>query len=327
MMNEFNKIELERSHEIALIEDQLRPGGFLFEIASARVNELSPDASPIEVSRIVTPELKNGKPIEIRFELVDRANADPAVKQVLTENSSQIMDFANKFKLRKIVDGVRQPEDIELIDPDNAIFCIEGGANKTSVVRRGVAIKAMQEVYGMDLYDKALFQFGSDRKPTAESEISTVRELAGDYLKPGEFDEFDANLATAMADGYVANHSDESGNIVMINADISKPILHMIKITQVGGFKEGLEKLLKYTPEGLKQIIVSTNGQYREKIKVSVEAFGRDQGLDLGQTVALGDEPNDEFGFAGNIVRVPARPESAYTGEIALLYRLLNDLN
>jgi hypothetical protein len=325
-MTEFNKIEIERSHELGLIEEQLKPGGFLFDIASAKVKGLSIEATPEEVSFIIIPGLKDGKPAEIRFELVDKANADQAVKEATVTNSPRIMDFANRIGLRRIVDGVRQPEDIDLIDPVTAIFCVEGGANKTSVVRRGVAIEAMHETYGDDLSNKVLYQFGSDRRIKNDSEISTIRELAGDNLPEGEFDEFDANVATARADGYELVATEGSSLFLnMVSQDISKPHLCMVKTTQEGGFKEGLSQVAVDMPSEV-QIVISTNGQYREKAKVLTEAFGRQTGVDFSRTVALGDEPGDEFSFAGGIVKVPARPESAYTNDIALLYRLMSEL-
>jgi hypothetical protein len=325
-MGEFDiNRESMNARSAALIEEQLREG-FLHDIAIAKVENDPGAMTAEEVAEVIVPSPKAGEALQPRFTLVDKAEADLKVRAANTKNSGKIFEFASQLGIRRIVDGIRQPEDLELIDPQDAIFVVEGGANKTSVVRRGVAINAMHQIYGENLSELQLFQFGSDRPINSDSEIGTIRGLADNHLAEGDFTEFDANVATAKADGYVIDEQQSADNpdsLVLIHPNRNRPQLVMIKTKRVSGLEDGISGFKEALSKG-KQLVIATNGQYRAKARLQAELVAKTLGIDIKPVIVLGDEPGDSFPFADDVVTTPARPESAYTNDLVILYRLIN---
>ncbi len=329
--------EHEIAHTAALIENQLIPGGFLYDVAAAKA-EMPEGLSANEIAGIVLPEpapqTGSGVVLEARWTFVENAQAADGVKAANAANSDRIFETAIALGMRRIKDGERLPEDTGLIDPAKAVYVVEGGGNKTSVVRRGVAIKAMKEVYGDDISGNTLYQFGSGRAipPTrkdtsANPEHKTIRELAGEFLPEDTFTEFDANAATALAEGdFVDEDVDVSDNelnakqLVMKHA--TDPTLPRLVLVQPSGPR--LEEALNIFGKELegRQIVLATNGQYRAKGQSQVDLWAADRGVKMMPTVTLGDEPGDSFDFKDGQIVVPNRPESAYVNDFIVLRRL-----
>jgi hypothetical protein len=329
--------EHEIAHAAALIENQLLPGGFLYEVADAKA-EMPDGLSANEVAGIVLPEPApqsgSGVVLEARWTFVESAQAAEGVKAANEANSDRIFETAIALGMRRIKDGERLPEDTELIDPVKAVYVVEGGGNKTSVVRRGVAIKGMKDVYGDDISGNTLYQFGSSRAipPTRKDssvnpEHKTIRELAGDFLPEDTFTEFDANVATALAEGYVLKEdANVSGNDLVAKELIMRhgtdPTLPLLILVQPSGprLEEALDTFGKEL-EG-RQVVLATNGQYRAKGQSQVDLWAADRGVSTLPTVTLGDEPGDSFDFKDGQIVVPNRPESAYVNDFIVLRRL-----
>jgi hypothetical protein len=343
-MSEFTsspQAEVEIAHTAAIIEDQLR-AGFFVDIASAKVDVLPENLTPREVAEVILPEPKGSEVLEPRWTLVDKAEAAEATKIAIAANGERIISTIEALSLRKLVNGERQAETINKIDPEKAIFVVEGGANKTSVVRRGVAVKAMHEVYGDNLSSRTLYQLGGERmiaptrevtKPdgtketVANAEHKIIRDLAGDFL-PAEdaFTEFDANLATALAEGYeISTTYDTSDNdtisrkLELTHANSTHPRLVLIQPAGKG-LEAGFNALKSETEDN--QLVISTNGQYREKDMYQAEMWAKANDIKILSAVAVGDEPGDRFPFLDGEVVVPNRPEAAYINELVVLYRL-----
>lgn len=322
----------------ANVERELRPGGFLSDVARAKVEPLADDATAREVAEIIVPEPapqpQSGVVLEPRWTLVDEVEAARAVRTANAINSDRILSLAVCLGMRNLINEERIPEDVAWIDPMQAFFVVEGGGNKTSVVRRGVAIVAMHQLFGDKLSNHDLYQIGSGRiipsvrndRPNPEHKI--IRELAGEFLPEAAFTEFDGNLATALADGYelvdIADvHDDElvSRQLTLEHVDTEHPRLTLVKPT--GPRLEEALDALRHSVEG-KQLVIATNGQYRPKDVYQAELWARDRGVDMMSVVTLGDEPGDAFAFKDGEIVVPNRPEAAYINDMVVLWRLAN---
>jgi hypothetical protein len=325
----------------ATIEAQLTDG-FLNDVARAKVETLPDDISAAEIADIILPRPPTGEILAPRWTLIEKADALKAVSVVNTQNKEQIYETSRSLGLRFVAYGARQPERYETIDADRAVFVVEGGANKTSITRRGVAIKAMHEKYGDDLSSKTLYQLGTGRKITPtrtlkqpdgsskegpNAEFNTIRTLADEYLPVGEFTEFEASLATAQADGYViaekvnvdGDDTTEKKYVLSHSSDKYAPRLVLIQpsgVELMDGFTA-----LKPIING-NQLVMATNGQYREKDKYQAEIWALENKIDMLPTVALGDEPGDMFPYLDGQIEVPNRPETAYINDLIILWRL-----
>lgn len=320
-----------------VIESELQEG-FLREVAAAKVDELPTDALTHEIASIIVPEptpvAGSGVVLEPRWELVSGAEAAEAVRAATLQNEPRVLSVAQRVGMRLLTDEVRETEAYETIDPDRALFMVEGGANKTSIVRRGVALQGMRHVYGADLAGRELFQFGSGREippvrngaPNKEHEV--IRSVTdGLFSEDVTFTEFDANKATAIEDGYELSDipsldtAGVSQSEIMVHRQSRRPFLHLVQ-PRGPRFDEALTSL---NVAG-RQLVVATNGQYRPKHVLQSALWAQEQGIDNLSVVALGDEPGDVYRYAlGNVV-TPNRPASAYVNEMVVLWRLANRL-
>jgi hypothetical protein len=342
-------------HEVAqtaaLIEHEL-VNGYLRKIALAIVDSLPEDVTPGEIAEVILHQPPKGESLKPRWTLVDEAEAAESTRTAIAANTDRIISTVVTLGLRKILNGERQTEDIDKVDPEKAIFVVEGGANKGSVVRRGVAIKAMCEIYGDNLESETLYQFGSERiiSPTRKKnmpggttetvendEHRTICDLAGEFLpSKGSFTEFDATLATALAEGYeISTIHDDNQDVVakhrieMHHADPAKPKLVIIQPAGKS-LSAGFDAVWSETRHKT-QFVIATNGQYREKDVYRAKIWADTNSIDMLPAVALGDEPGDTFSFRDVEIRVPNRPETLYINELIVLYRMamrqLPDIN
>jgi len=330
------------THEVALIEDELR-SGFLGDIASVKFEGATlGDLTPAQTANVISPERDFKQPLPPRARMIEEDLSGESVKEKIASNGERIISRAEALQLRRLVNGERQSEDTHQIDREKAVFIVEGGAQKSSVIRRGVAEKAMHEVYGQNLSDKTLYQFSSSRKitPTKATkkngveevgpnpEHKTLCDLAGSFLsKDKEFTEFEAALATARADGYQIRNTevDENGKTIiqkleLVHEDLSRPKLVLIQPAGKGNLSAGYEAL---RPElAGKQLVIASNGQYRLKNRYRATQWINENNMDMLPPVTLGDEPGDTFSCGGKPLTTDPRAESVYVNEFIIAWRL-----
>jgi hypothetical protein len=244
MANEF--MERTRDLEVAFSN-----AGVMNEIAKVAI-----ELSPAETAEIILPEPTEGEPLDPRFQLVD--NAKDSIKSAAGERESELLSLATRLDMRR--EESLSDIDIARIHPDDAIWVVEGGANRTSVVRRQLAIEAMQRIYGDEIVEHTLYQFGSDRKVEPEKngkpnpEYRVVQEIAGNFLPHKEFwTEFDVNLASALQNGFEIEADDVGGSIANLVVRLRKegaPELVLLEPykTDSGGLEDGFSAVWYAAP-------------------------------------------------------------------------------
>lgn len=241
------------------------------------------------------------------------------------EHQEAVLDLATTLEMRREVS--LSDADFARIDPERAVWVIEGGANRTSVVRRALAIMAMAEVYGDKAESKTIYQFGStneerhiprqsDDKPNPEYVVA--QEIAGDYLPEDDsLNEFGLNIATALQSGYSVE--EDGGDVVTLSRDGS-PRLVMIA---VNGMKDGFDNVHDMIG-GLadRQLVIATNGQYRPKDELQARLWAQHNGVDTLPAVVLGDEPGFRVEHGGKTITTGDRGPLVYLNEMVTLQRL-----
>jgi hypothetical protein len=314
--------------------------GFLTAIAEAKVEGGLPSGHTAEeVAEIVRPEPVaepgSGPVLEPRWSLLPDEEAGPAVKETIAGLGTAILQAATALDMRRLGESGRLPEALDAID-DRARFLVESGANRTSIVRRGLAVIAMQLIHGDAVSERAVLQFGGNRniQPTradgsANPEHRIIRELTGDRFDEDQaFTEFEANVATAVADGYnqvnayQSPSSAVSKGVVLTRAE-GYPRLRVIQPTGPR-FDEALDTLVV----GDRQLVITTNGQYRPKARLQTGLWAARKGIDDVSVIALGDEGGDVFAYAGpsGDVDVADRPAGTYVNEFIVVWRLASRL-
>lgn len=278
--------------------------------------ETAADASNI----LMPPKPASGEP-KTRWQLLQDAKKE--VVAAAEGKERELIELAQALDMRR--EESLSDVDIARIDKERAIWLIEGGANRTSIVRRSLAISAMQQLYGDDLTDYSIYQFGSEAqkvpverngKPNPAYEIA--QEIAGDYLREGdELNEFGLNLATALQSGWTIESHD--GNTVILRQD-GMPDLVMSKVTTLrDGFDTIQADVGNLTD---RQFVIATNGQYRPKDELMALNWAKQRGISLLPTVVLGDEPGFTIEHRGKAIATAGRKPLVYLNEIVALQRL-----
>lgn len=338
-----------------------RPGesqaGFLAEIARAKHYAEFGEHMPIEISFVSTERMlekivkrvDEGKVLPPRWRLLDET--ERTVGGVVNSHGPSVMMLVRQLRMQRR----GATEDYTAIDPEKAVFTAEGGANKTSPVRRGVAERAMRAVFGDDLREQMLYQFGSnrlitphllDRKtnepildnetnlPKPNQEFTTIRALAPTLPADEPFTEFQANVATALADGYYLDGLPDYAigqdtvfpTIILDHDDSSRPSLCLVQ-PEGRGLPGALEALVDIKSLIGRQIVVASNGQYRAKNEVVLRQFAdKHPELGLMPGAAIGDEPGDVASYALGDIVTPTRPLSAYVNELPIYFRAAKEL-
>ncbi len=329
-VNEPNLIELRAAH----VENAHRPAGVLHEIAQTAVTDQS-ELGPSDVADIILPPKQPGDGYEARWELLEGSTA--MIKEAASVHQDDVYKLAQQLDLRKAesIDDI----DIARIDPRSAVWMVEGGANRTSVVRRQLALEAVQAVYGEQAVKQTIYQFGSDRtipkqkndQPNAEYAIA--EEIAGDHLPEDDsLTEFDLNMASALQSGYqrtplegIAPFSGIAERVEVLHK-LDQPRLVLIQPKKAeGGLTDGINAACRMAGKDQLQPVIATNGQYRAKDELQAEQWARKIDLvntSISQPVALGDEPGYKVEHNGKEIVTAERAPMAYVNEIVVLYRL-----
>jgi hypothetical protein len=307
------------------------PGGVMEVIARSAVGpeaELTPD----EIPNVILPP-KDG-PLPPRWQLI--ADAKTHIVETAKQQSEAVYHLAEQL-------GMRHPEalssaELDRILPAHALWVAEGGANRTSVVRRGLALEAMERVYGLAAETQVLYQFGSDRRiPQMKTdpqtklvkpnpEYAVAREIAGDCLpEGGELTEFGLNLASALQSGYqvVDTYQSQAEPRILRLVRGGSPALVLIQpLVDRSGLEDGFSAVpeLAGSLAGC-QFVIATNGQYRPKDELQAAHWAAEHEVDMLPAVVLGDEPGYTVPHAGRELVTGDRGPMVYVNEIAILGR------
>lgn len=225
--------------------------------------------------------------------------------EVKPEEEPIIFYLADEF-------GLRLPVDHELPAVKDPLLIVEGGANRTSVVRRKLA----EEMLGGE-NGGVIYQLGSPNRlitPTrkdkddnvvenAEYKVITASDICGD-LDGKTISEFDVNVASAISNGY--EFVDDSDNSCLV---LRKGNITLIAIKALG-LEDGVETLDRSGLIEGRNVVVCTNGQYRTKAIIQAEHTLNSLGVSTESITAIGDE-------TGN------RNAKIYSAELAVVLREL----
>jgi hypothetical protein len=321
--------------QLAAVEMALRPNGILYEIAQTALDEPI-DLTPQEAGDVILKrKSQGGEPIEARWQLLEEA--DKKIVDTANLHVTAIYELAEQFGNRK--SESLPDEELAKIDLEMSIWTVESGANRTSVVRRQLAIDAMYKIYGPDnLEDKTLFQFGGPGVvPYLRADESVnpahafAQEVAPDFLTEGnDFTEFDLNLATALQSGYEVLEDITDGivanRVVMLRkAGNPQLILMQPKKTELGGLDDGFTAVANYLGSqnmAGKQLVISTNGQYRLKDELQARRWASTHDVNMLPAVALGDEPGYVVSHNGNNLTTANRAPIVYLNDFIVLSRM-----
>lgn len=325
-----NDVEL----RAAYVEGAFRPSGVVYTIAENVIVEPT-ELSTVEVGNIILPPKKLGEANQARWELVD--GAKDAIKSGATSAQEQVYATAELLDMRR-AESI-SIVDVQRIDPNAAIWIAEGGANRTSVVRRELALDAMVAVWGNNLEGQILFQLGSGSRAIPRQKLNADKllrdnpeydiacEIAAEFLPAtDDLTEFGLNLATAQQSGYQirsdVSYGDAAARVVELYKE-GMPALVLVQPHDMnGGLQDGFTAISKLVPVQNKQFVVSTNGQYRPKDELQAQQWAHARAEVMLPAVALGDEPGYSVSHAGKSITTAARPALVYVNEMVILDRL-----
>ncbi len=315
--------------QIAAIEREMAPDGVLHTIAMGLVNEPEQLNGMDEVALAILPQ-KNT--LFARWELLHDA---PGIKRDLaTEHTDALYSLAEEAGLR--LPTSLPDKSIASIDEDN--FCVvEGGANRTAVVR-GALGEAAMAMAGVDSEMPLIFIASNehtipvirpvDNKANPERDI--VRELAPDFLREGDVTQFDVTDAVQRQLGYIVEEQDRVDGVGLIVA-YEKPgerprIVIRPSLEDKQGTVAGLHVVHQLLDLSEYPLIIASNGQYRLKLALQAERWAREEGVTLPtKPLILGDEPGFEVEHRGQVFTTGDRDPGVYLNEFVVAYRLSRD--
>ncbi len=314
------------------IATQAQPGGVLYDIAVAKAGSAEAGYTAEEVFDIVVPPKTPGS-LPTRWELHD--NAAVQAKEAAAQRADDIMTAAHQLRLRR-----QGAPDYSAVQPGEAVVVAPDGARATSVVRRSVAAQA---IAAAGIKDRTLYQLGSNRQidPTRRDgstnpEHQALRGMAGDYLPKGSFTAFDANLATALQEGYDISWITPSPTpraervVELAHPDDAKhpPVVQVLpeEAGLTGGLTaiESLEAVQSRSLQG-RQLVIAHNGQYVPMAELQAQEWSEANQMNMLPPVAFGDEPGDRTAFGEETITTAQRAPLIYVHEMALLGRRAAD--
>lgn len=322
-----------------LLAEAFTSGGVMERLAQ-RVVEGGPELSPADVANVILPQ-RGGSP---RWELIE--NAPAVLKTAVVDGRDEVLLLAAQLGMRTNSPDELCPGGLGRIDADQAIWVVEPGANRTSVVRRAVALQAMAAMYE-NRQAPPLFQIASSRlipqtvtrgeQVIGNPEHKIAMGLAPEHLGGKKaFTEFDVSLATALHDGYkwageqrggVANH------IVRLRKEGAPDIIllqpHETGATDKTGLERGFSTIAgAFSQAGIslegRQFIIASNGQYRPKDEAQAERWADNHEISMQPPVGIGDEAGFITHYAGQEIVTDDRAVAVmpYVQEAVALQRV-----
>src|SRR6266540_3937453 len=292
------------------IATQAQPGGVLYDIAVAKAGSAEAGYTAEEVFDIVVPPKTPGS-LPTRWELHD--NAAVQAKEAAAQRADDIMTAAHQLRLRR-----QGAPDYSAVQPGEAVVVAPDGARATSVVRRSVAAQAIAAA------------------GITNPEHQALRGMAGDYLPKGSFTAFDANLATALQEGYDISWITPSPTpraervVELAHPDDAKhpPVVQVLpeEAGLTGGLTaiESLEAVQSRSLQG-RQLVIAHNGQYVPMAELQAQEWSEANQMNMLPPVAFGDEPGDRTAFGEETITTAQRAPLIYVHEMALLGRRAAD--
>lgn len=319
------------SGQVTAAELALRPTGVLGQIAEKLVHGegVNVALSSEEAGDVLLPNRDATTP---RWRLLEGA---PQQRVALYEaNRDQIFRTAREV-------GILQDESLpdgalECINLSNAVWIVEGGANKTHLVRPELAFRAMEKL-GID-ERRAVFEINGSRAiprtradSTENPEYKISMGLAPDYLKDGDaLTEFGVKRAVALQQGYevVSDVTTEDfARVLRLKNEHNERVIIQPMLKNEQGVEAGLtvvDALLRHeggqSLEG-RQIVGATNGQYRTKLALQVRHWAKKHATGIDGVVVLGDEAGFTLGHLGQEHTTLVRSAALYANEIVIIER------
>ena len=314
------------------LETAFRQGGVIEAVAQAGLEQ--PELTPSEVGDIILPPKTPGEVLPPRYQLL--RDAKPKVFEAADLRSQRVLTLATQLRMRQN-ESLTEAE-LAQIRPEAAVWVVEGGANRTSVVRRNLALEAMQRVYGNGILQQTLFQFGSERAiPQMKGDATNPEYVIAQDIAPGflpsdnSLTEFGLNLASAQQSGYEVMSDEQASpsaqRIIRLHKEgLSELVLLQPYRTEKDGVQDGFSAVAALTGslEG-KQLVIATNGPYRPKDEAQAIQWAVTHGFDMLPPIALGDEPGYSVEHDGRTITTANRTPLVYVNEAVVLHRLLSN--
>lgn len=261
---------------------------------------------------------------KIIAEVINPRGEVDVVRWVGQERMSNLSPEQNQY-IFEIADmlGMRIPKESAMPRVEDPLVIVESGANRTSVVRRGLAEEMLNGETA------TFYQFGSvsekrtihperyvDKKdkdgnvvldsagmpikvPTENKEYKVIsdNDICGD-LGGQPITEFDVNRRSAITAGY--EQISDDGETVTLKKDGLT-----LRIVRANSFKEGLGKIADKAAG--RNIVIATNRQYCPKDEVQADRIFGDN---VQSITTIGDETG-------------TRGANIYRAEIGALFRVL----
>jgi hypothetical protein len=226
--------------------------------------------------------------------------------EVPKEQEPIVFNLADEF-------GLRMPVDHELPLIEDPLVIVEGGANRTSVVRRNLAEEMLAETGGI------FYQLGSPNRliaptrkdkdgneiPNQEYKVIASDDICGD-LEGRTVSEFDVNVASAITGGYEIEDDASDTHIVLKKGNL------ILVAVRSHGLKDGISKLAESGVIDGRNVVVATNGQYRTKDIIQTEKVLNGLNVQAESVTSIGDETG-------------TRGAKIYIAELAVVLRELAD--
>lgn len=286
----------------AVIEAAARPGGVLYNAATELIEPGYEIQGPAEAYEIIKPE--SG---QARWQALEDAPAKK--KRFAATHADELYSLADQA-------GLRQPEtitdrDIERIQTAYAehgslVVVAEGGANKTAAVRAAELEEALERAgvgkeVPLILLATAEHEIPVMRKGKPNPEQNVARSLAPD-LPPGDLTQIDVTHGVQRRLAYkLVDQQDVPGvgRFTTYRQDRQRDrIVVTPAIEGDKGTVAGLRAIHKFIGLEGKQIVMGTNGQYREKVRVQTQLAALREGVHLvDKPVVIGDEAGFEVTY------------------------------
>ncbi|HTE57471.1 MAG TPA: hypothetical protein VK694_01915 [Verrucomicrobiae bacterium] len=315
----------------ALLEAAGNPGGVAYEIASELIESDVTLESPAEVWEVILP--RRGAVETPRWQLNEEAPG--RLKELVAERSDEVMALADGLRLR-LPDSFPE-KDIEALraaNPEDILAAVEPGANETAAKRGQVLAQALEQAEVP--LDVPMFFVATDEYKvpvlradgTPNPEQAKARAVADD-LPEGDLTQHQITCGTQVRLGYrVAQEFTvpDVGTFIEYQKEGERDriVVKPAQIGSEGGTVAGL-LAINHVYHALEdaQLVLGTNGQYREKLALQGQLAAIKAGSELAQDpIVFGDEAGLEVPHPdaeGNIVTftTAARGEVAYIKEVA----------
>ncbi|HSW99908.1 MAG TPA: hypothetical protein VLH38_02625 [Patescibacteria group bacterium] len=271
------------------IEASTQPGRLLHVMASELV---SGELAPQDVLAVLAPE-RGEQP---RWQQLE--DMDDRRKNVIRAYGSEVIELAYAADLRR--DVTLPQREIDVIDPDTALFVAQDAANNTFMTRPGLATEAMIRV-GLDpdtavrdgkppiLYSVTSNRvIPEERNGQPNKERANVQALAPDTLDPGDTSEIAVRNAVLEQQGFIRVGEERRIGRMGNYQEWEKPgefrrgVVHVdptdgLKIGGLTPTEMGLRIIDRIEPGGLdrRQVAMGHNGQYRITTGLIIEATAR----------------------------------------------------